>query len=43
MTRDAYRNAKPGANIFTIVSGDNDYVPTVERLRGDGFKVDVVF
>lgn len=43
MTRDAYRNAKPGADIFTIVSGDNDYVPTVERLRGDGFQIDVVF
>lgn len=43
MTRDAYKNAKAGADIFTIVSGDNDYVPTVERLRGDGFQVDVVF
>ena len=42
MMRDAYRNAKPG-DIFTIVSGDNDYVPTVEQLRADGFQVDVVF
>lgn len=42
MTRDAYRNAKAG-DIFTIVSGDNDYVPTVEQLRADGFQVDVVF
>jgi uncharacterized LabA/DUF88 family protein len=42
MTRDAYRNARPD-DIFTIVSGDNDYVPTVEQLRADGFQVDVVF
>jgi len=42
LTRDAYRNAKPG-DIFTIVSGDNDYVPAVQQLRDDGFKVDVVF
>ena len=42
MTRDAYKSAKIG-DIFTIVSGDNDYVPAVEQLREDGFQVDVVF
>ena len=42
MTRDAYRNASPG-DVFTIVSGDSDYVPTVEALIEDGFQVDVVF
>lgn len=42
MTRDAYRNAKAG-DVFTLVSGDGDYVPTVETLRSDGFQVDVVF
>lgn len=42
MTRDAYRNAKKG-DVFTIVSGDNDYVPAVTQLREDGFRVDVVF
>ncbi|MUO79340.1 NYN domain-containing protein [Agrobacterium vitis] len=42
LTRDAYRNAKTG-DIFTIVSGDNDYVPAVQQLREDGFQVDVVF
>ncbi|RWB72941.1 MAG: NYN domain-containing protein [Mesorhizobium sp.] len=42
MTRDAYKSAKKG-DIFTIVSGDNDYVPAVEQLRTDGFHVDVVF
>src|SRR5205085_5487677 len=35
MTRDAYRNAHAG-DVFTIVSGDNDYVPAVEQLRDDG-------
>ena len=42
LTRDAYRNAK-SEDIFTIVTGDSDYVPAVERLKGDGFRVDVVF
>ncbi|PYE30236.1 NYN domain-containing protein [Rhizobium sp. PP-F2F-G38] len=42
LTRDAYKNAQAG-DIFTIVSGDNDYVPAVEQLREDGFQVDVVF
>lgn len=42
MTRDAYRNAKAG-DVFTLVSGDSDYVPTVETLIKDGFQVDVVF
>lgn len=42
LTRDAYRNAKPG-DVFTIVSGDSDYVPAIEQLVADGFQVDVVF
>jgi uncharacterized LabA/DUF88 family protein len=42
LTRDAYRNAKAG-DVFTIVSGDSDYVPAVEQLVADGFQVDVVF
>lgn len=42
VVRDAYRNASPD-DVFTIVSGDADYVPTVETLRGDGFSVEVVF
>ena len=42
MSRDAYRNSKAG-DIFTIVSGDIDYVPAVDQMRGDGFQVDVVF
>ncbi|MBO9725167.1 MAG: NYN domain-containing protein [Novosphingobium sp.] len=42
LTRDAYKNANDG-DVFTIVSGDNDYVPAVQQLRDDGFQVDVVF
>ena len=42
LTRDAYRNAKQG-DTFTLVSGDGDYVPAVEQLIEDGFKVDLVF
>lgn len=42
MTRDAYKHAAAG-DIFTIVSGDSDYVPAVDQLRQDGFQVDVVF
>ncbi|MCC5977391.1 MAG: NYN domain-containing protein [Salinarimonas sp.] len=42
MTRDAYRNASAD-DVFTIISGDSDYVPTVEALIKDGYQVDVVF
>lgn len=42
MTRDAYRNAEPG-DVFTLVSGDSDYVPAIKQLISDGFQVDVVF
>jgi uncharacterized LabA/DUF88 family protein len=42
MSRDAYRNAKSG-DVFTLVAGDNDYVPAVDMLRKDGFQIDVVF
>ena len=42
LTRDAYRNAKKG-DVFTIVSGDSDYVPAVRQLVEDGFQVEIVF
>ena len=42
MMKDAYKNAKLG-DIFTLVSGDADYVPAIEELIDDGFQVDVVF
>ena len=42
MMRDAYLNAKP-SDVFTLVSGDSDYVPAIEQLLSDGFQVDIVF
>jgi uncharacterized LabA/DUF88 family protein len=43
MMRDAYKKADPKTDTITLVSGDADYVPTVETLIKDGFRVDVVF
>jgi uncharacterized LabA/DUF88 family protein len=40
--KDAYTKAGAG-DVFTIVSGDADYVPTVKMLISDDFQVDVVF
>lgn len=42
MTWDAASNSKSG-DTFTIVAGDSDYVPTVNKVREGGFQVDVVF
>lgn len=42
MMRDAYKNASSN-DVFTLVSGDADFVPAVENLVADGFQVDVVF
>ncbi|MEZ5935844.1 MAG: NYN domain-containing protein [Alphaproteobacteria bacterium] len=42
MTWDAGRHAKDG-DVFTIVAGDSDYVPTVNKVREAGFQLDVVF
>ncbi|WP_422385508.1 NYN domain-containing protein [Oceanicaulis alexandrii] len=43
MTRDAYTKADKSKDTFVLVAGDGDFVPTVEALKGDGFKVEVVF
>lgn len=43
MTRDAYRSVDAHNDIFTLVSGDGDYVPAVERLVDDGYTVEVFF
>ena len=42
MMRDACKHATAG-DVFTLVSGDSDYVPTVEALIQEGYEVDVVF
>lgn len=33
----------PKNDEITLVAGDKDYVPVVEDLVGEGFKVDIVF
>ncbi len=43
MTRDAYKFARAKDDLFVLVAGDKDYVPTVETLQGDGFQVEVAF
>lgn len=43
MMEDAYTVADKERDTITLVGGDGDYVPAVERLVRAGFKVDVVF
>jgi uncharacterized LabA/DUF88 family protein len=43
MIADSYELMKPDTDEVTLVSGDRDLVPAVEKLRRRGFKVDVVF
>ena len=43
MIVDSYELADPKADEFTLVAGDTDYVPAVDKLRARGFRVDVVF
>lgn len=43
MTRDAYTVADKDSDTITLVAGDGDYVPAVQQLVEDGFRVDVVF
>src|SRR5215203_6532903 len=43
MVRDAYTQADRAKDTITLVAGDSDYVPAVEILTTDGFRVEVVF
>jgi uncharacterized LabA/DUF88 family protein len=43
MVRDAYTRADKQKDTITLVAGDSDYVPAVELLTNDGFRVEVVF
>lgn len=40
---EAYKNGRPGDDTFVLVAGDSDYVPTINELKEDGFKVEVIF
>lgn len=43
LTKDAYKTGNAAEDTFVLVAGDGDYVPTVNELRADGFRVEVVF
>jgi uncharacterized LabA/DUF88 family protein len=43
MIEHSYELAKAADDDFTLVSGDTDYVPVIEKLKRRGFKVDVCF
>ena len=40
---DALKVMDPKRDEITLVAGDSDYVPTVEKLTGDGYRFYVVF
>lgn len=39
---DSFQRMQPGDEV-TLVSGDSDFVPTIENVRGRGFDVHLVF
>jgi Uncharacterized conserved protein len=43
MISDSYELMSPERDEITLVAGDGDYVPTVEKLRERGYVVHVVF
>jgi len=43
ITADSYEMMDPTKDEITLVAGDSDYVPMVERIRGRGFRFYVVF
>ncbi|WP_440532079.1 NYN domain-containing protein [Variovorax sp. YR566] len=43
LTKDAYKNGKVSEDVFVLVAGDADYVPTINELKKDGYFVEVVF
>lgn len=43
MVRDAYTKVEKAKDTISLVAGDSDYVPAVELLTEDGFRVEVVF
>ena len=43
ITKDAYTKVDKGQSEIVLVAGDKDYVPVVDDLTSEGFKVSVVF
>lgn len=43
LTKDAYKHGDSHEDVFVLVAGDSDYVPTINELKKDGYFVEVVF
>jgi uncharacterized LabA/DUF88 family protein len=43
ITKDAYKYGNANDDLFVLVAGDSDYVPTIKALQEDGFNIEVVF
>jgi uncharacterized LabA/DUF88 family protein len=43
MIEHSFTLAKQGEDEFTLVAGDTDFVPVIEKVRARGFRVDVCF
>jgi len=43
MIKDAYTVVKKDADVLVLVAGDADFVPAIDTLEKDGFKVHVFF
>lgn len=43
MIEDSYEILEKGKDEMTLVAGDSDYVPAIEKLKRRGIHVDVVF
>ena len=43
MMRDAYTAIDKEKDLIVLVAGDGDYIPPVETLIDDGYKIEVVF
>jgi uncharacterized LabA/DUF88 family protein len=43
MVADAYKRVQKNEDTMTLVAGDGDFVPAIEQLREDDYRVEVVF
>ena len=43
MMKDAFKTGDAKNDLFVLVAGDGDYVPTIKALQTEGFQVEVVF
>ena len=41
--RDAYKKMNCDQDVITLVAGDGDFVPAIENLRKDGYKIELFF